>query len=303
VSIVFHNDPFTPFDRQPIISHDSPSSGSGFRRSTAIPDSYLPVPADAARLRVAARQLDIDQWVSQRDDDWLPTIEMKRALVEERRDEVVACLPGAEHACEEVARGVMSSIGVTPSSARGVDALVDAALCVADDLCIMMSDADGMPRLVAAVLCSPGRWRLAEKIGGTMASIHMPVARYDIDLDSPVNAVLKRMNVEKPMWRTNWGISNHPALFQPDNPPHTPDMDIADMWFRTEWQTLRRLPETGAILFTIRTYVEKLSDFITRDYAVVHDIGDIINKIPVDVAQYKSIAPYRERIFEYFSAR
>jgi hypothetical protein len=174
---------------------------------------------------------------------------------------------------------------------------------VADDLCIMMSDADGMPRLVAAVLCSPGRWRLAEKIGGTMASIHVPVARYHIDLDSPVNAVLKRMNVEKPMWRTNWGISNHPALFQPDNPPHTPDMDIADMWFRTEWQTLRRLPETGAILFTIRTYVEKLSDFITRDYAVVHDIGDIINKIPVDVAQYKSIAPYRERIFEYFSAR
>jgi hypothetical protein len=80
-------------------------------------------------------------------------------------------------------------------------------------------------------------------------------------------------------------------------------MDIADMWFRTEWQTLRRLPDTGAILFTIRTYVEKLSDFVSRDYAVVHDIGDIINKIPEDVAQYKSIAPYRERIFEYLSSR
>jgi len=303
VSIVFHNDPFTPFDRQPITSHDSPSSGLGFRRSIAIPDSYLPVPADAARLRVAARSLDIDQWVSTHDDDWLPTIEMKRALIDERRDEVVACLPGAEEACEEVARGVMNSIGVTPTSTHGVDALVEAALCVADDLCILMPDADGMPRLVAAVLCSPGRWRLAEKIGGTMASIHMPVARYDIDLDSPVNAVLKRMNVEKPMWRINWGISNHPALFQPDSPPHTPDMDIADMWFRTEWQTLRRLPETEAILFTIRTYVEKLSDFVERDYELVHGIGDIINKIPEDVAQYKSIAPYRERIFEYLSAR
>lgn len=303
MSIVFHNDPFTPFDRQPITSRDSLSSGSGFRCSVAIPDSYLPVPADAARLRVAARPLDIEQWVSTRDDDLLPTIEMKRALIEERRDEVVACLPGAESACEEVARGVMRSIGVTPTSARGVDALIEAALCVADDLCILIPDADGTPRLVAAVLCSPNRWRLAEKLGGTMASIHIPVARYDVDLDSPVNAVLKRMNTEKPMWRTNWGISNHPALFQPDNPPHTPDIDIADMWFRTEWQTLRRLPETGAILFTIRTYVEKLSDFVTRDYAVVHDIGDIINKIPVDVAQYKSISPYRERIFEYFSAR
>lgn len=303
MSIVFHNDPFTPFDRQPIISHDSPSSGSGFRRSVAIPHSYLPVPADAARLRVAARPLGLDQWVSELDDDLLPTIEMKRALINERRDEVVACLPGAEEACEEVARGVMRSVGVVPTDASGVDALVEAALCVADDLCILIPDADGMPRLVAAVLCAPNRWRLAEKLGGTMASIHVPVARYDKDLDSPVNAVLTRLNVEKPMWRTNWGISNHASLFQPDIPPITPDIDIAEMWFRTEWQTLRRLPETGAILFTIRTYVEKLSDFVTRDYELVHGIGDIINKIPENVAQYKSIAPYRERLFEYFSAR
>jgi hypothetical protein len=269
----------------------------------AIPHSYLPVPADAARLRVAARPLGLDQWVSELDDDLLPTIEMKRALIEERRDEVVACLPGAEEACEEVARGVMRSVGVVPTDASGVDALVEAALCVADDLCILIPDADGMPRLVAAVLCAPNRWRLAEKLGGTMASIHVPVARYDKDLDSPVNAVLTRLNVEKPMWRTNWGISNHASLFQPDIPPITPDIDIGEMWFRTEWQTLRRLPETGAILFTIRTYVEKLSDFVTRDYELVHGIGDIINKIPENVAQYKSIAPYRERLFEYFSAR
>ena len=303
MSIVFHNDPFTPFDRQPIIAHDSPSFGSGFRRSVVIPHAYLPVPADAARLRVAARSLEIEQWVSEHDADWEPTIEMKQALIQERPDEVVAMLLGAEAACEEVARGVMSSIGVAPTDARGIDALVEAAMCVADDLCVLIPDAEGMPRLVAAVLCSPNRWRLAEKLGGTMASIHVPVARYDIDLDSPVNAVLKRLNVEKPMWRTNWGISNHPSLFQPDVPPITPEIDIADMWFRTEWQTLRRLPDTGAILFTIRTYVEKLSDFVSRDYAVVHDIGDIVNKVREDVAQYKSIAPYRERIFEYLSLR
>ena len=128
MSIVFHNDPFTPFDRQPIIAHDSPSFGSGFRRSVAIPHAYLPVPADAARLRVAARSLEIEQWVSHHDADWEPTIEMKRALIQERPDEVVAMLPGAEAACEEVARGVMSSIGVAPTDAHGIDALVEAAM-------------------------------------------------------------------------------------------------------------------------------------------------------------------------------
>jgi hypothetical protein len=42
---------------------------------------------------------------------------------------------------------------------------------------------------------------------------------------------------------------------------------------------------------------------VSRDYAVVHDIGDIVNKVREDVAQYKSIAPYRDALFTYFSSR
>jgi hypothetical protein len=80
-------------------------------------------------------------------------------------------------------------------------------------------------------------------------------------------------------------------------------MDAADMWFRVEWQTLRRLPITGAILFTIRTYVEKLSDLMTREKPLVQDIAELVNKIPENVAEYKSIAPYREKLFAYFETR
>jgi len=303
VSIVFHNDPFTPFDRQPVITHDSPSISSGFRRSTPIPDSYLPTAVDAARLRVGARPLDLEQWVSTPDDDWAPTHAMKTSLLHERREEVVAFQDNAHDACVEAANGILQSIGEAPSINSGIDALVDAALHVADDLCILMPDGNGIPRLAAAVLCSPNRWRLAGKLGGTMMDIHQPVARYGDDLQSPVDAVMMRLSPQRPLARLNWGISNHPALFQPDTPPVTPNMDIGDMWFRVDWHTLRRLPMSGGALFTIRTYVEKMSDFMLRDYAVVHDIADLINKIPENVAQYKSIAPYRDRVFEYLSGR
>lgn len=302
MSIVFHDDPFTPFDRH-TNSGETPGTVPGFRRSVAIPDSYLPVAVDAARLRVGARPLDAHQWVSGVDADWAPTREMKLSLLRERPGEVVSCLAGAEEACDEVAAGVFSSLGLAPTTETGLDALVDAALHVADDLCVLLPDEAGVPRLVAAVLCSPNRWRLVEKIGGTMAEIHGPVARYDSDLDSPVNSMLMRLSVDRPVWRINWGIANHPALFQPDVPPVTPGMDPADMWFRVEWQTLRRLPVTGGILFTIRTYVEKLSDFMSRDYAVVHEIADLVNKIPENVAAYKSIAPYRDALFAYFETR
>ena len=302
MSIVFHNDPFTPFDRQPLL-RETPGNGSGFRRSVAIPFEYLPGASDAARLRVGARPLDVRQWVSANDDDWPLTIQMKRDLLRERPTEVVACIDGAEEACDEVAAGVLSTIDGAYTNETGLDALIDAALFVADDLCVLLPDENGVPRLSAAVLCSPNRWRLSEKIGGTMASIHAPVARYDDDLSTPVNAMLMRLSVDRPVWRINWGIANHPSLFQPDIPPATLDMDVADMWFRVEWQTLRRLPVTGAILFTIRTYIEKLSDFMERDYALVHEIADLVNKIPENVATYKSIAPYREKLFAYFETR
>lgn len=269
----------------------------------AIPDAYLPTAVDAARLRVGARPLDVDQWVSKYDDDWTATLAMKQLLLNERREEVVGFQDHAQGACEEVAIGVLSSLGLPLTNKIGIEALIDVAQRVADDLCILIPDGKGIPRLTAAVLCSPNRWRLAEKLGGTMTDIHQPVARYGEDLQSPVDAVMMRLSPQRPLSRINWGISNHPSLFQPDTPPATPDMDIGDMWFRVEWQTLRRLPVSGAALFTIRTYVEKMSDFMLRDYAVVHDIADLINKIPENVAQYKSIAPYRSRIYEYLSGR
>ena len=297
-----HDDPFTPHDRHPDES-GSPGTGPGIRRFAPIPDDWVPLSSHALKLRVGARNLDPAQWVSARDADWPATLAMKRRLVAERPTEVVACLAGAEEACEEAAAGVLQSVGEPLSMSTGIDALVDAALSVADDLCIMQEGADGVPLLTAAVLCSPNRWRLADKIGGTMAAIHSPVARYATDLQSPVDAVMRRLSPDRPVWRVNWGLSNHAALFQPVAPPVTPDMDPGSLWFRVEWQTLRRLPVTGAVLFTIRTHVERLSDFVLRPRPVVHEFAEHILFLEEKVAVYKGIAPYRFSVYEYLSAR
>ena len=305
MTFVFHSNPYVPFDEDgdDDALNRSPGHGPGIGRCEAMSDELLPTAVDAARLRVGARPLPVDQWVSRRDATWDPTIEMKRRLIRTRPGETVAAMEHALEACDEAASGVMTSIGMGPGDESGLDALIEASVHVADDLCILCPDERGVPRLSAAVLCSPNRWRLHDKLGGDMSGIHAPVARYSDDLSSPVNAMLARLSVERPVWRTNWGVSNHPSLFQPDAPPATPGMDPADLWFRVEWQTLRRLPVTGAILFTIRTYVEKMSQFMLRDYAVVHEVADVINKIPEDVARYKSIAPYRESLFAYLETR
>ncbi len=296
--IIRHDDPFVPFDREP-----AEGRATKGHVPVAVPDEWVPQSSHAARLRVGARNLDPSVWVSPVDADWAPTLAMKRALVAERPAEVVACLDGAQEACDEVAAGVLASLGAPPTDEQGIDALVDTALRVADDLCILQEDAAGVPRLTAAVLCSPNRWRLAEKIGGTMAQIHGPVARYSSDLDSPVNAMLARLAAGRPVWRINWGITDHPSLFQPDVPPQVPGTDPATMWLRIEWQTLRRLPVTGAVLFGIRTHLQSLADFVAmRPRALVEDFADLILKLPEDVASYKSISPHRYALHEWLTS-
>ena len=51
---------------------------------------------------------------------------------------------------------------------------------VAEDFCLLLpDDAAGEYRLVAAVLCFPARWLLAEKMGRALTIIHDPVPEYD----------------------------------------------------------------------------------------------------------------------------
>ena len=60
------------------------------------------------------------------------------------------------------------------------------------------------------------------------------------------------------MVRRNLSIHDHDELFRPE-PHESPDSFAPDVsgldqvWLRSERQTLVRLPETGAVLFTIKT--------------------------------------------------
>jgi hypothetical protein len=68
----------------------------------------------------------------------------------------------------------------------------------------------------------------------------------------PVDRVVRRRNLSVKPW---------PLLHVPTTKPGqpvghlTPDAQGAPFWLRTERQTLRRLPRTGAILFTIKVQI------------------------------------------------
>jgi hypothetical protein len=211
---------------------------------------------------------------------WLPADEhrdrelaLRRRLVAEARDEVFAALPGSRAACNEAGTLVHTWLAThrpahgVPPPPDGVDEtepLVRAGLAVQDDLAVMVRTG-GQWQLGAALVCFPTFWRLADKIGRTQQEVHGPVPRYDGELASRVSTFFDRLAPGRIVARRNWGFAPSPLLFVPDLAAlgDPGPFDPARWWLRSERQTLRRLPDTGAVLFTIRVQlapVDALAD-------------------------------------------
>lgn len=107
-----------------------------------------------------------------------------------------------------------------------------------------------------AIVCFPASWTLAEKIGRPMVTIHQPVMTYSDDIARRVDRVLDNLRPEQPLMRANFLVYTDPSLFQPrqqgEEKPLDPNLP---RYVRVERQTLRRLPQTGAIVFAIHTFV------------------------------------------------
>ncbi len=295
---VLHQHPFTPFDELPVAEMTS------FKPMPPVDDILPRAMYDEFRHRLGTRSLDTTQWLTT-DAETEPTIAMKRRLIEHRRSEVVALFDGGELAAQEAAELVAQWTGVALSH-TGIDALVDAALMVADDLLVLepRSASEGEELLfVAGVVCSPSRWKLADKMGKNMLQVHIPVPKYSEHIGAAVDTTLQRLSVDRPMWRSNWTLEDHPALFQPE-PPHAPLVDDASkLWIRIERETLRRLPRTGGILFTIRGFTQSLSDYVTRGVEHRQALRALVERLPDDVSRYKSVLPYRELVLDWLDTQ
>lgn len=291
---VQHTHPFTPYD-------EHPAAGANALASRIPHDDILPqLVGDAFRHRVGVKPLDITRWFV-RDSEWAPTLAMKQTLLAKRRDEVVSYRDDGHEVAQEAGELVLHWLGKTTEK-TGIDALVEAASAIPDDLTVLRSIPDGegeqLP-FVAGVVCSPSRWRLAEKIGHDMLAVHKPVALYAEHIGAAVDTTLTRLSPEKPIWRSNWTLEDHPALFQPFSPAQSLVEHPSQLWIRIERETLRRLPRTRGVLFTIRGFQEPLSTYVQRGPEVVRTLRELVVRLPDVMARYKSVHDYRTSVITW----
>lgn len=76
------------------------------------------------------------------------------------------------------------------------------------------------------------------------------------------------MPTDKPIQRASWGLEVGQPIYMPPGDPHerhrasqNPSLSLSECYLRTDWQTLRRLPLSGAIVFNFKGLFASVSEF------------------------------------------
>jgi hypothetical protein len=172
--------------------------------------------------------------------------------------------PGQAEALDLVA----GWLGVDAPAVGDRPPLLAAARLVEDDLCLMEKRAGGWT-LTAASLCSGSFFTPAESVGKALHDLHGPVPGFNDRFLIRVARIFDHLAAESILERRNWSVVNSGALSLPRAEPvrgrisgiRVEDAPTA-LYVRSERQTIRRLPRTGGVLFTIRIWREVLAQVL-----------------------------------------
>ncbi len=209
------------------------------------------------------------------EDDWLqtePDLDARAAAFDAHPGSV-QITPRAADAGEELA-AMLGTTGGLEGAARSAH----------EDMCLLATvDSEEVYRLIGAAVAWPTDWHPADKLGLPLVAMHAPIHGYEEQLASGVDHFMARLKPGRIFGRCNWFVAPTPSLRWIDTAPPAETFAAVTagnagetLFVRCERQTLRRLPETGAILFTIGVYVASLGSLGVDNVArMAHSLATI----------------------------
>lgn len=249
---------------------------------------YAPWMTPAGQRLPGVMPLAMEEWLFI-DDAYGPQMTERARLLAEIPDRVMACQPQAEAAAQELLAKVLTDLpglgfGVTQTHVTrpdGVQVQLDRARplwtlghLLQADFCILQKP-QGAPEhvLTAAVLCFPSSWTLSDKLGRPLLRIHAPVESYDEQMGARVQRMFDRIRPEQPLWRANLLRYANPELYQPRREFAPKDKRRDGVYIRSERQVLLRLPQSGAVVFSIHTAQVHLDALTPEQRAVLAQLS------------------------------
>lgn len=156
----------------------------------------------------------------------------------------------------------------------------------------------------------PFRWTLGKKVGKRLPAVHGPVAFFRKHYLKSAHGFFGTLSVEAPVSRGNWEIVDDLASPMDLHCPHEPEPQPQPtsveeagrkFLFRAEYQTLRRLPQSGAVLFTIRTYQVPLERFASFPFEASVFAARIRN-LDKDISEAKSATEWQGWALRYLDS-
>ena len=188
------------------------------------------------------------------------------------------------------------------------------ARLVQDDLAIMFEKPDGQYYLLAGAILLAGFWRLSDKFGMPLSEIHTSgdVPGFKTKLEKGMLNFFRRIKCENPVLRNNYFIQvdddlawSHSIGAEDGDGTQAEgwgtaakDKAIEQHYFRSERQSLRRLPRSGGVVFTIRTYFEPVTA-IAKEPGVPGRLASAVRSWGNDVSKYKGRDRYQNVLLEY----
>ncbi|MDG4875877.1 DUF3445 domain-containing protein [Mesorhizobium sp. WSM4935] len=297
--------------------------------------THTPYDGSSKLFTIGLKPLEFERWIEV-DEFLLPHLAEKQRLYAEVPEKVFVEEEGTCDAQREVLDLLVAHLEAAhPGTHRrdggepvGFEGTIDrlppalreaplarASLLVQEDMILMRRDERGW-RLAAGSLCFPSSWSLREKFGKPLQEIHEPVPGFGpgtrpAELINRMFDGLQGQAVE----RFNWSIQAGDALYHPlsnveridraaNRPSRFPGGDVkAHAFIRVERQTLRKLPVSRDILFTIRIHLDPLAVLARHpDRAMLAaSFAEQLNALDQAQLDYKGLTADRDRLIAYLS--
>lgn len=291
-------------------------------------------------ITMGIRNMEWDSWI-ELDNEWMKFHQEKLDRLKEKGDEVHGTYPEARDAAFELLdefwlylpnryptlfRQLDSGLENLLTGERFIfrncnrdeikeDPMVMAALMVQDDLAIMVEGSDGVYYLKAGAIILPGFWRFKDKVGMPLHAIHTSgdVPKYQEKLHGGMAKFFTRLTCDKPVIRNNYFIQTDSDLGWSSSigdeksevvgwNTAKPAVKPEQLYYRSERQSLRRLPKTGAVVFTIRTYFVPMAELVEEPH-VPRRLLNAVESWSDDVREYRGYEKFKDVLLPYLQEK
>ncbi len=283
---------------------------------------HTPYDGSSKLFQIGLKPLDLAQWIDV-DGGLAAYLAEKERLLAAYRDEVFVAEPGTENAQAEVLallgehlpkrfpdtyRREGNAIAIIPAgrtvALNDEPSLLTAARLVQEDLVLLRQGEAGW-RVAAGSLSFPSSWSLREKFGRLMHEVHGPVPGFSGGTRNAelIERMFTNLRPEIAVIRWNWSLYGDDRLFHPESAdPSRPRFGDAaraeNIFLRVERQTLRKLPQSGAIVFTIRIYLDPIAELEKQAAAasIAAALMAQLNELNAEQLDYKGLTLERHRL-------